>query len=478
MTQDARTQVGVAGSPAPEPRLGARRHLLRRIAGILAGFAGVGAVLGGLTGYWTTYRAVQTEIRAPVEPETVGTRLSIIVLPFLNLGGDARQDYFTDGITDSLTTDLSRALPGSFVVARDTAFTYKGQAVDLKRLRRELDVRYVLEGSVLLDGEQVRVNARLLDARTASGIWAERFDTARRDILLAQDEIVGRLSRAIGLQVTEVEARRRERERFRSPEAIDLVMRARAAANRPTTAASLVNARELFEQALTAQSDNVDALAGVASTYVFEVLNSYYPTGNDKRLETADTLLAQALAIDPGHLVALKAKAALLRAQGKLEDAIATAQAVVTENPGEPWAYKEIGLATMYLGRTTEALDWFAKAERLGPRDPGRWTWLSGRGQALILLGRDTEAIHALRAALDANPKGSDTYAFLAAAYALAGQPEAARIALASYERGWPGTRVMTFRSRTPVPLELTAPAYLQQRERLKEGLRQAGMPE
>src|SRR5215510_16143378 len=128
--------------------------------------------------------------------------LSIVALPFANLSGDPTQDYFADGITDSLTTDLSRALPGSFVVARETAFTYKGQAVDFKRLRHELDVRYVLEGSVLLDGEQVRVNARLVDARTTSGIWAERFDTVRSDILRAQDEIVGRLSRAIGLEVT------------------------------------------------------------------------------------------------------------------------------------------------------------------------------------------------------------------------------------------------------------------------------------
>ena len=445
---------------------------------MLTALAGVGAILGGFTGYWTVYRAVQTETRTPAEPETLGARLSIVVLPFHNLSGDARQDYFTDGITDSLTTDLSRALPGSFVVARETAFTYKGQVVDFRRLRHELDVRYVLEGSVLLDGEQVRVNARLVDARTTSGIWAERFDTARRDILRAQDEIVGRLSRAIGLEVTEVEARRRERERAGSPEAADLVMRARAVGNRPSTAGSMVNARQLFEQALNAQTDNVDALAGVASTYVFEVLNSYYPTGNNERLEMADMLLARALAIDPGHLAALKVKAALLRAEGRLEEAIAIAQGVVAENPGEPWTYKEIGLATMYLGRTTEALDWFAKAERLGPRDPSRWTWLSGRGQALILLGRDTEAIRALRAALDANPKGSDTYAFLAAAYALAGQPEAARMALSSYESGWPGTRVATFRSRTPVPLELTAPAYLHQRERLKEGLRKAGMPE
>src|SRR5262249_21217553 len=170
MTKNARTE-DVVGSAAPESMSGVRRRLLRRIAGMLAGLAGVGAILGGFTGYWTTYRAVQTEIRTPAEPETLGAQLSIIVLPFHNLSADPRQDYFTDGITDSLTTDLSRALPGSFVVARETAFTYKRQAVDFKRLQHELDVRYVLEGSVLLDGEQVRVNARLVDARTTSGIW-------------------------------------------------------------------------------------------------------------------------------------------------------------------------------------------------------------------------------------------------------------------------------------------------------------------
>src|SRR5262249_33409634 len=389
MTKDARTE-DVVGS-APESTLGVRGRLLGRLAGFLPAWAGFGAFGGGFKGFWTVSRGVKPKPQPPAEPETLGARLSIVVLPFHNLSGDARQDYFTDGITDSLTTDLSRALPGSFVVARETAFTYKGQVVDFRRLRHELDVRYVLEGSVLLDGEQVRVNARLVDARTTSGIWAERFDTVRSDILRAQDEIVGRLSRAIGLEVTEVEATRRERERAGSAEAADLVMRARAIANRPATAASMVNARKLLGQALTVQADNVDALAGVASTYVFEVLNSYYPTGNDERLERADTLLARALAMDPGHLAALKAKAALFRAEGKFEDALATAHGVVTETPGEPWAYKEIGLATMYLGRTTEALNWFAKAERLGPRDPSRWTWLSARGQALILLGRDTE---------------------------------------------------------------------------------------
>ena len=158
----------------------------------------------------------------------------------------------------------------------------------------------MLEGSVLPDREQVRVNARLVDALTTRGLWSERFDAVRRDILQVQDEIVGRLSRAVGLQVTDLEARRSQR-KSKNPEAMDLVMRARAVANRPTSTASMVETRELFEQALQLQPGNVDALAGVASTYLFEVLNDYYPTGNERRLERADALLAQALAIDPRH---------------------------------------------------------------------------------------------------------------------------------------------------------------------------------
>src|SRR5262249_36122506 len=182
--------------------------------------------------------------------------------------------------------------------------------------------------------------------------------------------------------------------------------------------------------------------------------------------------------IEPRHLASLRAKAAVLRAQGRFDDAMAAAEAIIAENPGEPWAYKEIGLSRMYLGRAAEALDWFAKAERIGPRDPGRWTWLDGRGQALILLGRDAEAVRSLRLALDANPNGVNTYGLLAAAYALSGRIDDARDALAQYQRVRPGERVRDFRRLAPVPLHLTSAAYQQQRERLNEGLRKAGMAE
>jgi TolB-like protein len=410
----------------------------------------------------------------PTDGAIVAPKLSIAVLPFANLSGEVNQDYFADGITDSLTTDLSRALPGSFVVARETAFTYKGKSVDARQIGRDLRVRYVLEGSTLLDGDQVRINARLADAQIGNEIWADRFDTARGGILEVQDKIVGRLSRAIGLQVISFAAR----EKPNSAEAIDLVLRGHAAMNKPSSMATMIEARSMFERALKLQPDNADALAGVASTYIFEVLNGYYASDNELRLERADPLVKRALAIDDRDVVALKANAALLRAQGNFEDALVAAHLLIEQNPGEPWAYKEVALSTMYLGRVADSVAWFEKAEEIGPRDPGRWTWLGGKGQALLLLGRDAEAIKSLHAAVEANPANVGDYAVLAAAYALSGHDDEAQVALAEYRRSHPETTIGSFRHMSPVPLRLTDQTYLRQRERLKEGLRKAGMPE
>jgi TolB-like protein len=139
--------------------------------------------------------------------------LSIVVLPFLNLSVDKRQDYLSDGITDSLTTYLLRVLPGSFVVSRDTAFTYKGKATEVRQIGRELSVRYVLQGSVLPDGDLVRVNAQLVDAETGGHLWAQRFDLKRRDIQQVQDDIVGLLSDAIDLKKIDAKMRQTDRER-------------------------------------------------------------------------------------------------------------------------------------------------------------------------------------------------------------------------------------------------------------------------
>jgi adenylate cyclase len=460
----------------------------RRIRNLLVAAGAVALVLLTAPAAWWLLLSPSTpsvKDRGAVASEVVSSedRLnawtpSIVVLPFANLSGDPKRDYLADGITDSLISDLAHALPGVPIVSRDTAFTYKGRGADAREIGRELEVRYLLEGSVVLDGERVRVNTRLVETKEASQLWAERFDAELKSILQVQDEIVSRVSRAIGLQVVDIEARRSWRERPDSAEHIDLVMRGKSVLNLPSSQATMIEARGLFEQAVNVEPASVDGLAGVATTLVFEFLNGYYDTGGDERLGRAERLLNRALSIEPRHLMALKANAALRRAQGRFDDAIDMAKMVIMENPGEPWTYKELGLSTLYLGKPEQALEWFAKADRIGPRDPGRWTWLDGRGHALVLLGRDEEAIRALVNALDANPKNNSPHAFLAAAYALLGRSEEARAALAAYLERRPGSRVSTFRTQSPVPLALTSTAYRQLFARVQEGLRKSGMPE
>jgi len=176
---------------------------------ITAILAVLGSLLAGLWAFgehlWpeksTTVASSSVPHEMSAASETKPAPVSIVALPFVNLSGDHAEDYFADGITDSLTTDLSRALPGSFVVARETAFTYKGKPVDARQIGQALHVRFVLEGSVLPGGSRVRVNAHLIDAESGKEIWSDRFDTTKADVLQVQDEIVGRLSRAVGLQV-------------------------------------------------------------------------------------------------------------------------------------------------------------------------------------------------------------------------------------------------------------------------------------
>ena len=215
-TENSKTEIEVPKSGAPEPKPDARRRKLRKIGGLLAGFAAVGTVLAGLTGYWTTYRTVTREILAPVagvdDKLAKAPRLSIVVLPFENVSGDKEQDYFADGITDDLTTDLSR-IAGSFVIARNTAFTYKGKSVDAKEIGTELGVRYVMEGSVRRVGETITINAQLVSTETGAHVWADRFDGERSNLGKLQFEIVAHLARSLGVELFKAEALRVTRER-------------------------------------------------------------------------------------------------------------------------------------------------------------------------------------------------------------------------------------------------------------------------
>jgi adenylate cyclase len=406
--------------------------------------------------------------------------LSLIVLPFLDLSPGGALGYFADSLAESLIVSIGQSLPGSFVVSRSTAFSCKGRSVPPRQIGAEMQVRYVLEGSVLADPERIRIHAQLIDAIADDLLWADRFDKPRDEMLLVQDEAVARLSRSIGIEMLRREARQSHCFRSCPDNAADqLVLRAKALAFDIRQKTNAAQAVELFRLALAADPTNVDAMAGLASTCVFQVLNRYRTEGREQALAEAETLIARALVISPEHIGVAKARAALLRAKGRFEAAIVAMSAVLDRHPGEPTACREIGLSKLYLGETAEAVDWFRSADRIAPNDPGRWTWLQALGRALIQCGRDREAAAALRVAVDSNPAWTHASALLAAAEALSGNITSARHLMQDYRRQEPHITIRWFiEDHAPVPAGAISLTYRREVERICKGLRLAGMPD
>jgi adenylate cyclase len=430
----------------------------------------------------TAPAAGQTPVLAAVTAEdglpAARPRLSLVILPFLNLSGEASANYLVDGLVDTLITDLSSWLPGSFVISRSTAFTYKGRSVPIRQVGTELGVRYAIEGSVLVDATRLRVNVQLIDAETDEHLWAERFDKERREMLQLQDEIVGRLSRSIGIQLVRTEAGRGSPNR-EAWDAADLVMRARALISDVKRKETAAEAIDLFRQALQLDADCVDAMVGIGLARIYQVINLYRLEGRDTLLDEAAEMISRATALAPDHLDLLKARALLLRARGWFSEAVVATEALIARNPAEPTAYKEMGLNKLYLGLTREAVEWFRRADAIAPRDLDRWTWLQGLGRALMQLGDDAAAIGALSQAMDGNPGYLRGKAMLAAAEALAGNADAAKRYLAEYAAIEPNMTVHRFaRQRSSVPPDAVSDIYRRESERILEGLRRAGMPD
>jgi TolB-like protein len=404
-------------------------------------------------------------------------RLSLVILPFLNLSGEASVEHLVDGIVDTLITDLSSCLPGSFIISRSTAFTYKGRSVSIRQVGAELGVRYVLEGSVLVDSTRVRVNVQLIDASTDEHLWSDRFDKERRDILQLQDEIVGRLSRSVGIQLVRSEAGRHSRDS--DWDVMDLVMRGRALIADIKHKETAAEAIELFRQGLQLDAGCVDAMAGIGLARIYQVIDLHRTEGRDALLDEAEEMIARATAEAPDHLDVLKARALLLRARGRFSEAVIATEGLIARSPAEPISYKEMGLNKLYLGATREAVAWFRRADAIAPRDPARWTWLQGLGRALLQLGDDAGAVDALSQALESNPGYFRGKALIAAAKALSGNISAARRYLAEYAAAEPNMTVRRFtEQRSSVPSDAVSRVYLQEGERILDGLRRAGMPE
>jgi adenylate cyclase len=361
----------------------------------------------------------------PISQPAAAPRLSIVVLPFTNLGNDPEQQYFADGITEDLTTDLSR-IADMFVISRNTAFTYQGKRVDTKQIGRELGVRYVLEGSVRRSGNQVRVNAQLIDAQTDAHLWAERFDHTTSDLFTLQDEVTNRIAITLNLELIGVEAARPTEH----PEALDYILRGRATQFRPNSRELCAEAIGLYERALTLDPESVEAQTQLAVVLVGRVIDLMTDTA-PADLARAGELVDQALAANPRHAKAHLVKGRVLRAQNRWDEAVLEFENALALDRNQVWALHYLAQCKLLTGSMEEAITLEQQAIRLYPRDPRiGWQYMV-IGTVHLLQSRTDDAIVWLEKARSNLPAAVDVRSRLAAAYALRGETERAAAELA-----------------------------------------------
>jgi len=383
------------------------------------------------------YRFVAVATRrsgiSPTRVSAIGTgpppSLSIVVLPFANLSNDLDQEYFADGITDDLTTDLSR-IAGSFVIARRTAFTYKGKAVDARQIGRELGVRYALEGSLRRSGQRVRANAQLIDTDTGAHLWADRFDHDACDLFALQDEITSRIAFALNLELIGAEATRPTDH----PNALDCIFRGRAALSKPLSRGSYAQAIRLFEHALALDPQSVDAQSWLAHALAGRM--HFQMTGSPEAdLERAEVLVRRALVASPRLPLAHLAKGMLLHARGDPEHAIPEYETVVASNRNWVNVLYVLGMCKLLVGSIEETTPLIEQAIRFSPRDPFISNWYTLIGTVQVLKSRTDEGIYWLERAISINSELAFAHGHLAAAYALKGNTGRAAAELAEARR-------------------------------------------
>ena len=435
------------------------------------GIAALMALIGGAGGWFVNAnRPAAVASKAPAE----AARLSIVVLPFTNLSNNPAQDYFADGVTENLTTELSR-LHNSFVIARNTAFTFKVKNLDAKAIGKELGVRYVLEGSVQRDANRVRVNAQLIDAESGAHLWADRFDEDVVDLFKLQDEVVTRLARALQVELVNVEAQRSLHERPRNPDAVDLTMRGWALFNQSFTKANRYGALDLFEQAMTLDPTNADALAGAAFIDAGDFANGWYDRTADlygRAMQRAN----QAILLDPEQARAHHAKALLIMFKAKPNDGasateiISEAEASLRADPSFAGAYLPMAIAEGLLGNQQQAMSDLKQAMRISPSDSSIGVWYMEMGRQLMYLHRYDEAIQEGLKAVDSGYRTVLAYTALAAFYASADKMPEAKSALAQAVNLNPKLSVALFRAHNSTFVDVP-PGF-------REALIKAGLPE
>jgi TolB-like protein/Flp pilus assembly protein TadD len=397
-------------------------------------------------------------------------RLSIVVLPFANLSDDPEQQYFADGITEDVTSDLSR-IEGMVVISRNTAFTYQGKRVDTKQIGRELAVRYVLEGSVRRSGDEVRVNAQLINAESDTHVWAERFNGDTGDLFALQDEITSRIAIVLNVELIAAEAARPTDR----PDAFDYILRGRAVLLKPRTRDTRSEAINLFERALALDPRSVEAQSQLAMALAGRVLVNITDTA-ELDLLRAEGLAAQALLASPRSPLPHYAKGSVLRAQRRYAEAIPEYETVLALDRNYVSALYCLGQCKLFTGSIEETIPLTERAILLSPRDPVLGDWYEQIGEAHLLQSRTEDAILWLEKARNYIPARSSIHRDLAVAYALRGEIERAAAELTEARR-------LSFDDRYSSIARLFRHSWMSKIRVLIDatyiaGLRKAGMPE
>jgi adenylate cyclase len=458
------------------------RSRLQRVVGALASIAAVGAIAGGLIGYWNVWKTVRTDVfqdrqktqrEAAARPD-VAPRLSLIVLPFANLNNDPEQDYFADSISTDLTTDLAQ-IPGAFVIGRGTAFTYKNKSIDFKTLGQDLGIRWAVQGAVRRTGDQVRVNVSLTDLPTGRDVWSDRFDGDRTNLATLQDQITARLARSLSIELIQAESRRSATDHPRNPDAVDFNMRGWGKFYEgPRSKTEIAQAKDLFDSALRLDPDNVDAMIGKAGCLSIEVNNGWSGSVTEDHRKATD-LVDRALSMRPTSASAHWTKGNILLF-GHPEQSLAEYDAALQIDPNYPAFYVSKGIALILSGRAREAFSPVQLALRVSPKDPLVFLWRFWLCHAHLHLREYEGTIEECRRTLNMNNSYWFAYVDLISAYGSTGQLEQAREVSAALSKLRPDFSVQGHRQFTYG--YSSNPQYRREIDDILEGLRKGGVRE
>ena len=451
---------------------------LKRFRGPIAAIAAFGAVLSGFLGYWSAYQTVQKVVVPQPAPTVINADagpLSIVVLPFQNLTGDASQAYVADGLTASLTADLSR-IRDAFIVDAATAFAYKDKPLTAQQVGKDLGVHFVLHGGVQRNGTKIRINAQLADATSNAQLWSDTFEGDQSDLFALQDRVTTLVGNSIGREMVIVAARKSET-RKGSPRAADLMLRASALDLKPQSFKNEQQQEDLYRQVLALEPNNAGAMANLAASLTIQANNFYDQMEESvkerKYVEGLDLAL-RAKELDPDNPEVYVPIGSYAANHGDLAGAQRAYETLLSLQPRNPSAYINLASTVLSEGDPKRAIELLTQAISLNPKHPHEAA-LVVMGWAYFMLGDNDAAIEWCLRSVEKNPDLSVGYAFLAMAYALKGEDAKAHAAAAEARQSDPHNTLSAARK----DLSTYGPAYIEWFEsKLVPAWRKAGLPE